>query len=65
MPPPVPLYDFLKRAGLSHYSTKLHLAGLQSVSDLTRLNHIDLLSYGFNAEEAQRLHKFVFISVSY
>ncbi|VDD87315.1 unnamed protein product [Enterobius vermicularis] len=59
MPPPVPLYDFLKRAGLSHYSTKLHLAGLQSVSDLTRLNHIDLLSYGFNAEEAQRLHKLI------
>lgn len=59
MPPPVPLYEFLKLAGLSHCSTKLHLAGVQSVSDLTRLSQIDLISYGLISEEAQKLQRLI------
>ncbi|VDM48532.1 unnamed protein product [Toxocara canis] len=54
-PPPIPLDEFLKRVALSHCAPKLHMAGVQTVSDLMRLSHIDLLSYGLIAEEAQRI----------
>lgn len=54
-PPPIPLDDFLKRIALGHCASKLHMAGVQTVAELMRLSHIDLLSYGLIAEEAQRI----------
>uniref|UniRef100_A0A914ZNN2 receptor protein-tyrosine kinase n=1 Tax=Parascaris univalens TaxID=6257 RepID=A0A914ZNN2_PARUN len=54
-PPPIPLDDFLKRIALGHCAPKLHMAGVQTVAELMRLSHIDLLSYGLIAEEAQRI----------
>uniref|UniRef100_A0A915PFL3 receptor protein-tyrosine kinase n=1 Tax=Setaria digitata TaxID=48799 RepID=A0A915PFL3_9BILA len=47
------LNEFLKRIGLGHCSAKLNMAGVSRVSDLVRLGHIDLLSYGLIADEVQ------------
>ncbi|CAG9532412.1 unnamed protein product [Cercopithifilaria johnstoni] len=47
------LDEFLKRIGLGHCALKLNMAGVSRISDLIRLGHIDLLSYGLIAEEVQ------------
>ncbi|KAK6103620.1 Protein tyrosine kinase family protein [Brugia pahangi] len=49
------LDEFLKRIGLGHCALKLNMAGVSRVSDLIRLGHIDLLSYGLIAEEVQMI----------
>ncbi|MCP9257675.1 Receptor protein-tyrosine kinase [Dirofilaria immitis] len=49
------LDEFLKCIGLAHCSLKLNMAGVSRVSDLVRLGHIDLLSYGLIAEEVQMI----------
>ncbi|VDK75730.1 unnamed protein product [Onchocerca ochengi] len=51
----LPLDEFLKLIGLGHCSMKLNMAGVSRVSDLVRLGHIDLLSYGLIAEEIQMI----------
>ncbi|EJD75052.1 CBR-VAB-1 protein, partial [Loa loa] len=51
----LPLDEFLKRIGLGHCAMKLNMAGVSRVSDLVRLGHIDLLSYGLIAEEVQMI----------
>lgn len=47
------LDEFLKRIGLGHCALKLNMAGVNRISDLTRLGHVDLLSYGLITEEVQ------------
>uniref|UniRef100_A0A1I8EVW7 receptor protein-tyrosine kinase n=1 Tax=Wuchereria bancrofti TaxID=6293 RepID=A0A1I8EVW7_WUCBA len=51
----ISLDEFLKRIGLGHCALKLNMAGVSRVSDLIRLGHIDLLSYGLIAEEVQMI----------
>ncbi|VDN04876.1 unnamed protein product [Thelazia callipaeda] len=55
LPTHLPLDEFLKHIGLGHCLLKLNVAGVNRVSDLLRLGHIDLLSCGLITEEVQMI----------
>lgn len=55
LPPQLTLEDFLKIHGLSYIHRELEFNGVNTVADLTRLSHSDLVSLGLPTEDVVAL----------